>query len=360
MKNNLLIYLFGLLLVCCIGTGCKVKIPSGVLSEAKMEEVLYDYHIAKAMADELPSNENYRKALYMDAVFAKHGTTEEIFDSSLVWYSRHTETFSKVYDNVAERLKEERDEINHRVAQREKKTNVSLPGDSIDIWVWQQVYRLDGSPLNNKVTFSLTADTNYKERDTLLWSVRYLFFGKEPDTLHAPVMAMQIKYRNDSILSGTKSILQSGIHHIRLESDTLGEIKEVNGFIYYPGEKGIYMLLTDSISLMRYHNNDTTAVATDSLQTEAPQEAITDTAVESTAPVQDTIQSAEPQRRNPGQLNQRRRPDSIVRPQREIQPQRELNSTSEVPQQRDQQQLQRRQQMQGQVQREVQSATLEE
>ncbi|MCD8030105.1 MAG: DUF4296 domain-containing protein [Bacteroides sp.] len=323
MKNNLLVYLFVWLLIGCILTGCKVKRPSGVLSETKMEQLLYDYHVAKAMADDLPSTENYRKALYMDAVFAKHGTTEEVFDSSMVWYSRHTEILSRIYDKVADRLKEERDEINYRVAQREKKTNMSLPGDSIDVWVWQQVYRLDGTPFGNKVTFSLTTDTNYKERDTLLWNVRYLFVGKEPDTLRAPVMAMQIKFRNDSILSGTKSILNSGMHHIRLVSDTLGEIREVNGFIYYPGEEGIPMVLTDSISLMRYHNNDSIpASVADSLQTETADGAVVETLRESVtaAPVPDTVSErpSDFQRRsNPAHLNQRRRSDSIARPARE-------------------------------------------
>ncbi len=323
MKNNPLVYLFVLLLTGCILTGCKVKRPSGVLSETKMEQLLYDYHVAKAMADDLPSTENYRKALYMDAVFAKHGTTEEVFDSSMVWYSRHTEILSRIYDKVADRLKEERDDINHRVAQREKKTNVSLPGDSIDVWVWQQVYRLEDTPFSNKVTFSLTTDTNYKERDTLLWNVRYLFLGKEPDTLRAPVMAMQIKFRNDSILSDTKSILHSGMHHIRLTSDTLGEIREVNGFIYYPGEEGIPMVLTDSISLMRYHNNDSIpAIATDSLQTEPTDASVTETQQEKVIPVPiaDTLPERlnDPQRRsNPAQLNQRRRSDSIARPVRE-------------------------------------------
>ena len=40
-------------------TACKVKRPETVLPDAKMENVLYDYHIAKAMGEEVPYNESY-------------------------------------------------------------------------------------------------------------------------------------------------------------------------------------------------------------------------------------------------------------------------------------------------------------
>ena len=50
---------------------CQVKRPEIVLPDNKMEDVLYDYHIAKAMGEELSRNEYYKKVLYIDAVFKK-------------------------------------------------------------------------------------------------------------------------------------------------------------------------------------------------------------------------------------------------------------------------------------------------
>ena len=85
---------FHLCLVCIVVfavAGCKVKRPSGVIPESEMENLLYDYHLAKSMGDNLPYSENYKKALYLDAVFRKHGTTQAVFDSSMVWYTRNTE-----------------------------------------------------------------------------------------------------------------------------------------------------------------------------------------------------------------------------------------------------------------------------
>ena len=82
--------------LCCICllvlivSACKVKRPDSVISESEMENLLYDYHIAKAMGENMPGGENYKKALYVEAVFKKYGTTEEVFDSSMVWYTRNT------------------------------------------------------------------------------------------------------------------------------------------------------------------------------------------------------------------------------------------------------------------------------
>ena len=61
---------FHLCLVCIVVfavAGCKVKRPSDVISESKMENLLYDYHVAKSMGDNLPYSENYKKALYINA-----------------------------------------------------------------------------------------------------------------------------------------------------------------------------------------------------------------------------------------------------------------------------------------------------
>ena len=54
MKNR---FRFHLCLICMFVfavAGCKVKRPSDVISESKMENLLYDYHVAKSMGDNLP------------------------------------------------------------------------------------------------------------------------------------------------------------------------------------------------------------------------------------------------------------------------------------------------------------------
>lgn len=259
--------------LCCfcllvlVMASCKVKRPNEVLPELEMEELLYDYHMAQALGENLSYNEDYKKVIYMETVFKKHGTTEAAFDSSLVWYTRNTELLSKIYERVTKRLKTEQESINHLIAVRDKKPKTSAPGDSIDVWIGLRMAQLTGMPLNDKLTFTLPADTNFHKRDTLLWEVRYHFLAGKPDTARAAIMAMQIIYENDSTVSRTQKVLRSGIERIRLQSDTLGMIKEVKGFIYYPGGKSWNTLLADQISLTRYHCTDTLSIAArDSLQ----------------------------------------------------------------------------------------------
>lgn len=154
---------------------CKVKRPDTVLSDKKMEAVLYDYHIAKAMGEQIPYNENYKRVLYMEAVYKKHGITEAQFDSSMVWFSRNPEVLRNIYEKVNERLKTEKGKIDALIAKRDNKPTTSQQGDSIDVWAWQRTLQLTGMPLGDKFVFSLPSDENFEPRDTLRWNVRVAF-----------------------------------------------------------------------------------------------------------------------------------------------------------------------------------------
>ncbi|WP_418699165.1 DUF4296 domain-containing protein [Bacteroides sp.] len=268
MKGKNRIQWYSVILLAFCLTACQVKRPKTVLPDAKMENLLYDYHIAKAMGEEVPYNESYKRVLYIESVFKKYGITQADFDSSMLWYARNPETLTKIYEKVNLRLKAERDGINHLIALRDNKPKESLPGDSIDVWIWQHIYQLTGMPLDNKLTFTLPSDTNFYDRDTLRWSVRFRFHNGVPDSIHAPLMAMQILYeKNDSVISAIQKVKNSGVETISLFADTLGKIKEVRGFIYYPMQTSLQPLLADRISLTRYHATDSLMITPkDSLQ----------------------------------------------------------------------------------------------
>lgn len=268
VKRKLVLWI-NLLLLPGIVAGCKVKRPDTVFSDEKMEQVLYDYHIAKSMGNELPGNESYKKALYLESVFHKYGITEAEFDSSMMWFSHNPEVLSKIYENINKKMKDERASINHLIAMREDKVGESQPGDSVDIWAWKRIYRLTGMPLDNKIVFSFLADSNFQDRDTLRWSARFRM-AEMPDSLHIPVMSMQILYENDT-LSTMRRVLASGGQTMQLHADTLGKLKEIRGFVYIPRQDSLRMVLVDRIQLMRYH-------AKDSFRIERPVEADTLTA----------------------------------------------------------------------------------
>lgn len=264
----------GIILWCGVATllfslaSCRVKRPDFVLSDAKMEAVLYDYHIAKAMGEQLSYNESYKRVLYLESVFRKHGITEAQFDTSMVWLSRNPSVLRDIYEHVNERLKAEKKQVENLIALRDNKPRPSLPGDSIDVWAWERVYRLTGMPLDNLISFDLPSDINFKDCDTLRWNVRFRFIGGKDqtagDTLFSPVMALQVFYANDSLLHEVRRVDRSGMETLSLSADTLGKIEKVCGFIYYPRQSSGRILLADSVSLMRYH------ARTDSTRTITP------------------------------------------------------------------------------------------
>ncbi len=252
MKNSF----WQMMLTCCVSmllTACEIERPSNVLSDSTMESLLYDYHIAKAMGEDVSYQEQYKRKLYVESVFQKYGTTEEVFDSTMSWYSRHPSILGKVYETVRERLKGEQEHINELIAIRDGKPKQSKKGDSIDVWIGRRIYQLTGMPLDNRLTFVLPSDENFEERDTLKWNVRYRFLNGKPDSISAPLMAMQIVYTNDSILEKQCRIDSSKVVTLSIASDSLGAIKEVRGYIYYPTRKSLATVLTDQITLMRYH-----------------------------------------------------------------------------------------------------------
>ena len=300
------------LLVFSMGA-CKVEIPEEVIPESEMENLLYDYHLAKSMGDNLPYAENYKKVLYIDAVFKKYGTTQAAFDSSMVWYTRNTEVLSKIYERVTNRLRKEQELVGDMIAKRDKKPKTTKPGDSIDVWPWKRLERLTGQPMNSAYVFTLPTDSNYKDRDTLVWSVRYQFLQPVlPDSLRNVTMAMQVIYDKDTVSRWT-TVRESGVHRIRLYADTLGDMKEIRGFIYYPVEKDrkAGTLLTDRFSMMRYHCTDTlpfavrdslnkaAALRTDSIRRaeEKPEQ----------TKVEQPVREERKEQQNMRQINQRRR-----------------------------------------------------
>lgn len=289
---------------------CKVKRPDGVIAESQMEELLYDYHLARSMGENLPVSDNYKKALYIQSVFQKYDVTQAEFDSSMVWYTRHADILAKIYEKINDRLKEEQASINHMVAIRDKKSPVSQPGDSVELWFMEQVSCLTNAQDNNKISFVIPADVNSQDRDALVWKASFFYPSKAGKAMPETYMAMQMIYRNDSVITSSRKITRSGEQEIRLQSDTLGALREVRGYIYFEGAKDDYVLV-HNISMKRYRVTGEIAKPVEPVPTDS-------THTVKSAPVsKDTLTPQEPVKRmNPEELNHRRR----TMPARKLQP----------------------------------------
>lgn len=239
---------------------CEIKRPKEVLSDAQMEKVLYDYHLATAMGDMASYDENYKRELYIQYVLKKNHITRAVFDSSLVWFSNNPELMMKIYEKVNQKFVTEDEQVKKLIALRDRKGQKPASGDSVDIWFDKQLHVLSGLPLENRIDFNLPVDTTYHEGDTIEWNLGIRLNKSIKDSAFMPVMAMQLQFeKNDTVLSVLKYIRKSGFQKMRLTGDTLGEIKSIRGFVYYPMQKGKNILRTDTVSLMRYHKKENKA-----------------------------------------------------------------------------------------------------
>ena len=237
---------------------CDVKRPKEVLDEARMEEVLYDYHLAKVMAEEVPYDQAHRRPLYRQGVFVKHGISEAQFDSSMVWYTRHADLLAKMYERITKRLKSANDAVNDLIALRDMPTEEIPSGDSVKVWALRRPQLLAAVPLNSRISFELTADTTFHERDSLCFLIDYRYHGLRPDTLEAAVMGLTLHFKNDSILHTWQRLLAAdeAPTELVLQSDTLGELRTVSGFVYLPNTQQATSLRLLEASVMRYHAKD--------------------------------------------------------------------------------------------------------
>lgn len=251
--------------------------PKDVLSRGKMEDVLYDYHIMQGIIDELPSEEREAKAQdYINAVFEKHGITEAQFDSSIVYYNRHTKDLHKIYSNLKERYSTVNDEIQLVNGNNDMMAVFATGGDTTNLWNSAKLLALRNKDLLNRESFTIQADTSFRRQDQFILTLNPLFIrenqGDYDIQLH---VGLSILYASGKHAGMTRMLNTSGIQQLTLQTSPDEDIKTITGFFYYRGKKTTRNLcLIDNISLVRMHQKEpeqpvqTDSVKTDSLATD--------------------------------------------------------------------------------------------
>lgn len=260
----------GLYMVIALGvlSACGKKIPDDIIQPDAMQDLLYDYHLASTMSSSLPYTESYQKDAYFDYVFQKHHVTEAEFDSSMVWYTRHAEELATIYRSLQERLEREEKQMKEQVAKRDNQIDVSMSGDTVDVWQDRTLYWLSTSSLTNKVVFDLKTDTTFKPQDAMELQADFHFIPSKATSGKA-VMALNFYFDNDSVQGLTRIVTRPGKQRLYLRPDSAFTIQSVSGFIYYSNnEHPDASLLVDDIRLTRYHNHEMPQELVDTLKLE--------------------------------------------------------------------------------------------
>lgn len=241
-------------------TACRPGTPKGVITPGKMEDILYDYHIAIAMATQpqmgTQEDRDFNEVMYLHAALKKHGVTEAEFDSSLVYYYGHVDRFAEIYGDVVKRLSEEAVSIGASVGEIGQITTFSTTGDTANVWNDATSLLLLPRAGYNRVSFELKADTTYKKGDSFQFNIvsSWMYKSGMKDAL----VYMAVRYDNDSISTHSVHCTVSGNLNLRVPRVDEHSVKEIRTFIYLApsGEDdSSNLLFIDQIQLIRFHHH---------------------------------------------------------------------------------------------------------
>ena len=258
MRNSLAIVFFVVLTM----LGCKPSVPSEYVQPGDLEDILYDYHVAQAMANESQSmsgeERNYHQNAYFHAVLKKYGVSEAEFDSSLVYYYSHADRLRGIYQRVKERLNDEAKALGASVGDINKYSTYSTTGDTANVWQNETDLLLTPLPTSNRYDIYVKADTSYYKGDTFMFQFMSDFIYQSGS--RDAVVCLVAKYENDSTTQTISHISMTGQTQVRVPQNREGTLKELRGFIYLNNNdrnnEARKMLFISQIQLIRFHTKE--------------------------------------------------------------------------------------------------------
>ena len=160
MKASKVITIFLTATVIFAATSCKVRTPKGIISPDKMENLLYDYHEAQAIAKNTNNKDNNTE-IYTEAVLQKYNVSRKEFNNSMEYYSRHADQLYKIYTNLEKRFQNEIQANGGALENDINYSNLTANGDTANIWTFKTYGLLLPQPGKNRFEFHINADTSF-------------------------------------------------------------------------------------------------------------------------------------------------------------------------------------------------------
>ncbi|MBR1547328.1 MAG: DUF4296 domain-containing protein [Prevotella sp.] len=246
------------LTVLTIIAACTPSVPSKYIQPDDMEDILYDYYVAQAMARDnaRASNTDYERTQNFLAVLKKYEVTEADFDSSLVYYYGHVENLKGIYARVNERLADEAKSLGTSVGDLNRYSQYSTTGDTANIWKDATSVLLMPHPTANRFDFTVKADTSFLKGDSFMFqfSTEYLWQGGSKEA----VVCIRSEFDSDSVIQTIGRVPPMGLCQVRIPANRKANLRQMQGFIYLGngGEQteNRRMMFVSQIQLIRFHN----------------------------------------------------------------------------------------------------------
>jgi hypothetical protein len=226
-----------------------------------MEDILVDYHMARAMANREGGSfeeSNYRQALYIESVLQKHGYTKAEFDSSLVYYYTRADRFADIYQRVAERLEEKALLLGATEGEIGKYASLNANGDTADIWAERTALAMMPVPPYNHWDFKIDVDTAFKQGDSFL--MQFMSDYMYQDGVREGHLYLAVTYDNDTTISRNVRFISTGYNQLRVPELDNHRVKRMCGFFYLGDganrSSTTRLLFLNNIQLIRFHKRN--------------------------------------------------------------------------------------------------------
>ena len=246
--------ILALVLLATVLTGCRLHRPDDVLPSKKMEQFLYDYHLAQAIGQELSKEEKYQSKAYIDWVYQKHGISEDDFNRSLVWYTRNPKELARIYKHLSNRADAEYKSVSRSLSQIEKKSFEIQSGDSVNLWYLASSAILNTSAYMNRLTYKINRDTTFHKGDTICLNLSGSFVSADTCVPYYSYISLSAYY-GDSVSTSDTILRSSGRVGLSLVLDTVKDFSSISGSVNYldsTDNRSSIMVLSE-MELMRYH-----------------------------------------------------------------------------------------------------------
>jgi len=238
-------YLIPLFFLSAFFTACDNR-PFHVLSDKKMENVLFDVYIAQTIMDNNRAlfSDSARKADLLNAVLQKHKIDKAVFDSSLVWYSNNLDIYIKVNERVMGRYAKMIEEL--RAKQDENPEMLIAETPSIQY------------PVNNKAFFlrriNIPQNVYTFRADTVLhnsggvYNLRFNVLGLPAGI--RPVVTFCVQGQDTTIVR-RDSIRGNGFFNMTIGAYPVRQVNQLYGSIHFPETRSDMTLFINRFTISK-------------------------------------------------------------------------------------------------------------
>lgn len=251
----------GIVCMVCVAlslAGCKPTVPSTFIPKDEMEDILYDYHLADAMARLNPNTHDQDVIAYRAAVLKKYGIDQAKFDTSMVYYMRHTDDLHAIYQHIAERMEKEAKGMGSSVGSLADGTGYHANGDTVDIWRGERSLALTPSQPYNLYTFSYKADSAFHRGDSFALTFHSDFVFQ--DGSRDGIASLVVIFDNDSVTSRVIHVSSSASQEVRIDNNDSLKVREVKGYMLLSptnqesvSSTTLHLMVMSHIHLYRMH-----------------------------------------------------------------------------------------------------------